>query len=184
MDAGDYHSWNALENNALSLLGSTDKLNWFTRGVAKNLYSSEKEKLGDTPTQQQVDTLNIPGNIEWLQNEDYITGREASSFKKQFNEIYNQNWNSNKTPNLFDANESFPESIEDSIPISNNYTTPSILGNEQSAEENAGAIAAGTVAAKAVKDAGNWWNKGKDSTSNLKSLYLVIKVYYKMIYVS
>jgi len=189
MDAGDYHSWNALENNALSLLGSTDKLNWFTRGIAKNVYDSKKSELGDTPTQQQVDTLNIPGNIKWLQNEDYITGKEASSFKNQFNNIYNKNWNYDSTTNpttnpTAKPQASFKDNLFESIDtdydigveapppdtVANNYNTPSLLGNAQAAEENVGEIAAGTVAAKAVKDAGNWWNKGKDSTSNLKSL--------------
>jgi len=74
--------------------------------------------------------------------------------------------------------------------IANNYNTPSLLGNVQAAEgdvpapqpsgsmlggvtvaeENVGKLGAVTVAAKAVKEAGNWWNKGKDSPSNLKSL--------------
>jgi len=95
MDAGDYHSWSPLENDALSLLDSTDKLNWFTRSIAKNVFASEKEKLGDAPTQKQVDALNVQGNIDWLQGKDYITDKQASSFGKQYSSIYNQNFNPN-----------------------------------------------------------------------------------------
>jgi hypothetical protein len=164
MDAGDYHSWSPIETDALSLLDSTDKLNWFTRGIAKNLYSSEKEKLGTTPTQKQVDALNIPGNIDWLQGKDYITDKQASRFGNQFNSIYNQNFNptasysSAPTPSPTPSTSPFSnidtdyetgveDPYEETTSIgatkpapsftANNYNTPSLLGNVQAAEEYA-----------------------------------------------